>query len=508
MMRQLHQRLVMGRFRRTREPSAALVRHPIADLPNPHLIVANLTDNGSMMLAKTARSARRSLLAALLALTALGAVGAGTASAQSYVIGMQDTAQTLSFGTQTQALDEMQALGVHVVRITMSWSDVAAGCSASLTLAELADPDNACYSWSLYDALVANAQSRGIQVLASVWKTPNWANGQADKPYNIGRNWSQFKVVVARYKSFITAAGTRYRAGSGHGVIKYWTIWNEPNSRRFWSPWTGAKDSAKRYAYMYSVGAAALKKVNKSAKVAPGPTGPNSTGSKPVTYIKNMQPWLKKYHARIDAWAHNTYAGAPVAPNRPAFHSPSVGLGNISDLFNALDAAKITRHKQVWSAEFAYETPPDRHFSTSFQNQALWMGNAMDIAWRTHRVSMFIWYVMVDATAKDDWQSGVISASGKKKISYYMYQRPVSLSSTKIHKGDTVSVWGVSNLHPGAGKLVWSTSNKFTKVHTLRNRRGANGVRTASFRPPAKGTYFVAVRDGSGIGSSVRLIVR
>lgn len=441
---------------------------------------------------------------AAFALAAAVVVMPATAHSADFLVGMQDSSQTLVPGSvQNAGLGEMQGLGVKVVRVTFSWREIAHNCKGQ-SVAALSNDTNPCYDWSLYDGLVNSATARGMQVLASVFKSPDWANGVVGRPYFTGGSWSAFLRWEAYYRAFVQAAAKRYRVGSPAGFIRYWTIWNEPNSRTFWAPFTW--DAPKRYAYMYAKSSQQIKRLNRFAKVAPGPTGPNATGMKPITYIQRMQPFLSRYGAKIDAWAHNPYSGAPINPRRPVFRSPAVGIGNITDLFRTLDRHRSTRGRAVWATEFAYQTPPERTFETSFSNQSIWMAEAMDMAWRTRRIPIFVWYIMKDPKSRFDWQSGVIKSSGQRKPSYAMYQRSISVLSDNVRRTQPVYLWGRSGVHPGTAQLVQSRNRRtWTRVTGQRSARG--GVRYATKRL-AVGTWYFATRDNLGRGPARKVIVR
>src|SRR4029077_19365779 len=116
------------------------------------------------------------------------------------------------------------------------------------------------------------------------------------------------------------------------------------NSRSFWQPF--GKAMPTQYADLYASAAKELKATNPSALVAPGPTGPNSTGMKPIDFIKAVQPLLAARHAPVDAWAHNPYPGGGAkSPRAKFFKAPSVGIGNLPDLITQLDKSPVTRKK-------------------------------------------------------------------------------------------------------------------------------------------------------------------
>src|SRR5689334_9901290 len=116
-----------------------------------------------------------------------------------------------------QALDELDALGVDVIRTNLLWSQVAADANSRRR------PSGDTYAtggWARWDALIAGAQARGMKVLVTLTgPLPLWAShcGGAAK---IRRTC---KPSVAEYGRFVTAAAKRYPQ------VNRWSLWNEPN---------------------------------------------------------------------------------------------------------------------------------------------------------------------------------------------------------------------------------------------------------------------------------------
>ena len=443
----------------------------------------------------------RAVVAALVATLALAsalaaALPAAAPAAAGYNIGIEAENQIYAdSGTREQAFATMQQLGVHVTRSWMFWDQIGAGCGGT-NPATLANPDSPCYSWATIDDIVARAAAHHVSLMVSVVGVPRWSNDHPNQ-FNLGASSAKFNQVSADYARFVTAAATRYNGRNGHGFIPFWTIWNEPNSRTFFAPYSA--DSPRRYAQLYAASAKALKKANPKALVAPGPTGPNSTGAKPITYLQQLQPWLAKYGAGpyINAWAHNPYPAKGRSPHAIAYKSPSVGIGNFGDLLRQLDANKVTRHKPVWATEFSYETrPADRH-GVSLGDQATFLAQCFDILWSSHRVSIALWYVMKDPVGEPDWQSGLVSSKGAAKPAFAMYQRMVSLAATSVRRGGHLRLWGKSNVSGGTTTLVWSANRRGWKK-IPGSHGGAGGVAIAN--PVFKRSMFVAVRDNKGVG--------
>jgi len=108
----------------------------------------------------------------------------------------------------TFLLDQVKAAGIGWVRIDFVWSFV--------------EPAQDVFDWSIYDAIVAAAQARGIEIYATLAYTPAWAThgpeltGVPDDPQ--------------RWVDFCYRAAQRYS-----GKIRFWGMWNEPNLAQFWS---------------------------------------------------------------------------------------------------------------------------------------------------------------------------------------------------------------------------------------------------------------------------------
>ncbi len=95
--------------------------------------------------------------------------------------------------------------------------------------------------------------------------------------------------------------------------MRDWTIWNEPNQRRWLSP-----VSARTYVVrLLNPAYGALKGVNRSNRVAGGVTAPrgNAGGMSPVAFIRAM----RAARARLDVYAHHPY------PTRPRTETPTSG---------------------------------------------------------------------------------------------------------------------------------------------------------------------------------------
>jgi len=126
--------------------------------------------------------------------------------------------------------------------------------------------------------------------------------------------------------------------------------------------------------------------------------------------------------AGFDAYAHHPYYGAP--SESPATPSPGRGgvtLGNIDAL-----VAEVTRlygRKRIWITEYGYQTnPPEKAFGVSYAKQATYLKQAYAIARKNPRIDMMVWFLMKDEKRLSGWQSGFLTAAGKKKPSYNAFR--------------------------------------------------------------------------------------
>jgi hypothetical protein len=103
---------------------------------------------------------------------------------------------------------------------------------------------NDVYNWGLLDWLVAEYNSQGYEILYTFGYAPQWTHPvscatpstQCPCVGTDGPCWPPDDVMTTNtaWKNFVTQITQRYRGaenGGTHGRIKYWGIWNEPNSQ-------------------------------------------------------------------------------------------------------------------------------------------------------------------------------------------------------------------------------------------------------------------------------------
>jgi hypothetical protein len=372
----------------------------------------------------------RATVAAAVLATALLAATAHPADASRYLrIGLYDDAQSL-FGTAT-TFPTMQQLHVQELRITLSWGGRFG--IATKRPAHPANPDDPAYDWSIYDHAVQQASAAGIHVLFSILWTPSWENG--------GRGANAAPAKASDLREFAVAAATRYSGsyvaadGTMLPAVRDWTAWNEPNNPIFLSP--QYRKTAK--GWKIASGAAYAKICNAvytgihslpyaSERVACGVTAPRGNNN-PNTSRPSVSPvaFLRAAKAgglrTFDAWAHHPYYASPneTPTTKPVTRNgaapTAVTLGNIGDLTRVV--TELYGRKRIWITEYGYQTtPPDRIVGVSYAKQALYLKQAFALARANPRIDMMLWFLLRDEPRLDGWQSGLLTAAGKKKPAF------------------------------------------------------------------------------------------
>jgi hypothetical protein len=362
------------------------------------------------------------------------------------LVGINDEASTL-YGNPAATFPMLKALNVQVLRVNLYWGGNQ-WAVANNQPTDATDPGDPAYNWSLYDRLVRYASANNIRVVFSILFTPSWANSGAGK--------TVAPTDPQALQDFAHAAASRY---SGYYVppswqqlpalapptsplpeVSLWTAWNEPNNPIWLSPqykrvagvWV--IESAVQYAKICNAVYAGIHEaIISPAKGAPpgeqvacGVTGPKGNDA-PGTSRASVDPLsfltaAKKAGMKtFDVYAHHPYAAAG---NEPPSFVPTgnfkrrVQLGNIGLLIAQL--TKLYGPKKLWITEYGYQTNPPNNtiFGVTWAKQALYMQQAYALARKNPRIDMMLWFLLRDDTSRTGWQSGLMTAGGKKKPSW------------------------------------------------------------------------------------------
>jgi hypothetical protein len=406
------------------------------------------------------------VLAALAAFFALPAI----ANASPYIrYGVQDDAW-LEFGAGTldSRLDQLDGLGVDVVRVTIDW--------------RATEPRPGVYDWARADLLLGGLRSRGIAPLVTLYGSPGWANGGLPENYA--------PVSTTSFAAFARTIAKRYP------YVRMWAVWNEPNQRRWLRPTTPATYVKKLLNPAY----AAIHSVSPRSQVAGGVTAPRGStgGVSPVAWIAGMAA----AHARLDAYAHNPY---PLRPGETPMsggcdHCETITMATLPRLLRDVQKA-FGVHTRIWLTEYGYQTnPPDRLLGVSYATQARYESEAALCAYEAPRVDVLIHYLVEDEPDPARWQSGVYTARDHAKPALQALRFPFTQQS---RRGRTTTLWG--QIRPGGVatyRLLRYEAGTWVRVGRDRRttargylRRAVNAAPGARYRLwiPAEHTYSAIV---------------
>lgn len=210
-------------------------------------------------------------LPTVLLTAALSAAPAAAVAVSPYGVNVHAPAGT----DLTRVVERSTQAGIDWLRIDFVWA--------------LVELEPGLYDWSRYDEIVDAATRRGLDLLAIVAYTPDWATD--------GPELSGVPRDPRRWSEFCRRAATRYR-----GRIRAWEIWNEPNLDHFWA--------GTRRQYLDEIllpGAVALRSGDPAAVLA-GPALAHLRSGDSDWY-RWLQEVVATAGSSIDVLTHHAYDG-------------------------------------------------------------------------------------------------------------------------------------------------------------------------------------------------------
>jgi hypothetical protein len=406
---------------------------------------------------------------------------------------IQDDSELLDHpGRLDSTMAELQDLGFTHVRLSAHWDQLAPDPGAARRPAGFRAASPGAYDqekWRSLDRAVVAAERHGLQPMVDVaFFAPRWATrghrpGEARPRNRIdAREFSDFAVAVARRYSGRFAVSAR--APSALPVVRYLTLWNEPNLAVFWTPQRRvspsgavALDSPHAYRRLIERAYAAVKRVRPDSIVLTGAVaaGPTWSPTARKAGIPAMR-FLRELACVDDALRPLRTAdcrgfrpvpgdGLSVHPyvlGSPPDHRPSgdrvdnLTMGNLDTLTRLLGRLAARGRiapalQDVYVTEFGYLTADGdpaatRPLRTPFptiapERQAAWETWAHELAWDNPRVRMFSRFLIRDTLCLAsseaeciDWPSGFRYASGAPKPAYDALQ--ASLFAHRLAGGE------------------------------------------------------------------------
>ncbi len=292
-------------------------------------------------------------------------------------------------------LDGLEDAHAKWVRFDFAWSDIQ---SVNATT----------FDWPRYDAVVAAANARNIEVLGMIGYTPGWALPAGcfnDKCHpNDPAQFAQFvSEVVNRYKD---------------NGVKHWEIWNEPNIQTFWQP----APNVAQYSTLLQLSYQAAKIADPTSFVLNGgfsPAESNGTNIAPIDFLSGMYANGAKDY--FDALSHHPYCYAGTF-DCPTTYAPWSAWSQMSETpvnLRGIMTANSDASKKIWVTEFGAPTNGDQAVSEA--QQATMLTDAYTILSSQTWAGPLFWYSYQDAGTdinnREDW-FGMLRNDGSPKPSF------------------------------------------------------------------------------------------
>ena len=373
------------------------------------------------------------------------------------------------------AIAQMETLGVHAVRIQLSWYEVAPSPrSKRKPSVNLANP--ASYNWGQYAPLIQLLQQLNWKVLLTVTGyAPCWASQCATTKYT--NTELRTYPNPTDYGKFMQAVGREF----GPYGVKLYSVWNEPNQTQFLLPqYANGKPSSRLvsaaiYRQLFVDGYAGLQAsgYGAGAKVLMGETSPVGVSSvdisSPLAFLRGVLCLNSSYHRtaacsmlHTAGYAQHPYDNAE-GPFWPAL-SGDVTMASLGRLQTALaraaDAGAIPHGTPIYITEFGVQSYPNTLLGVPALQQAEYDAIAEHIAWNDPDVRSFDQYLLSDDPdpGEGSFQTGLEYAKGAPKPLYDGYRLPLTVL---VSGGSRVSFWGLVRPATAATSIVlqYSASN-------------------------------------------------
>jgi hypothetical protein len=258
-----------------------------------------------------------------------------------------------------EAVASAKALGAGWLRTPLRWNEIEAA-RGSFTY-------KACY-----DSLVGAAQAHGMQVLAILYGTPEWARDPACR--TLGDHCPPAEAGLIQ--PFVSDVMNRYPG------IHHWEVWNEPNSPGFW-----AGEDAAAYAGVLKAVHMQVKNIRPDTVVM---GGVYDDGEVPIS-------WMDEFYAAGGGPYADVVAFHPYTSQRNPAEEIAIAPGNFRGMTRAIRAVMAAHgeaHKELWATEFGFTTGGSGPVSESVQGQ--WIADAYQIAARERLIDSFFVYELAD----------------------------------------------------------------------------------------------------------------
>ncbi|HEV3093275.1 MAG TPA: hypothetical protein VGY30_02035 [Solirubrobacteraceae bacterium] len=397
-----------------------------------------------------------------------------------------------------QSLTHARATGAQFQRLTFSWRAIA---PAKRTREfDPANPFDPAYRWQRVDRAIAATFAHGLTPFISINEPPSW--GQS--PEGAGEE----QPDPTQLALFAQAFATRYD-GSQPGLpwVRYWEVWNEPNSTFFLLPQiqNGRAVSIDNYRTLLNASSAAIHQANPSNVVIGGALFPNGQHHATVTTIAPLEFTRRLFclsggahphrvcnaSVNADVWSVHPYTsgGPSTLPLNPA----NIWIANLAVLSRIVRAAQrvgtlvAPQPVQMWVTEFSWGSSPLAPRGVPLSLERRWVAETLYRAWSAG-VSQFSWYELQDEARLDNLNPygglyfectrGIYCARPKPATEAFRFPFVAYASSKR-----RMLVWGRTPAGAvGTVRVEWRQGGRWRSLAKLRT--DGDGIFTARLSLP------------------------
>ncbi len=423
----------------------------------------------------------------------VGIFGCATSASASFSTGLVGKYSSTDDATRTQELDWTVEAKAKVARIDVPWRSIATGQPANA-----ADPADPAYDFAGLDAGVRDATSRGLKVVFTVYKAPEFALGP-DAPNTLfDGTW---RPDPGQFAAFGQALAARY-SGSYAGLprVRFFEVWNEANLNAFMTPQYDGKKlvSADHYRRMVNAFGKAVRAVSGGNKIIAGalaPYGeePGGARTRPLIFLRDLFCLKEKNgklrrdkkckgKVRFDILSHHPI-NLSGGPRRSAIDDDDASTPDFKYVKRTLRAAEklntVKGRHPVWATEIWWETPPQPN-AIGFKRHAKWTAESLYVLWK-QGAKVVINYVVRDSppgNLDQTLESGLVKSNGKKKPAFAAFRFPFVVDRKR--NGELLA-WGKAP-EAGRAKIQRKAGKGWRTVAST--KAGTNRVFTTKFNGP------------------------
>ena len=443
----------------------------------------------------------------------LGASAPAASASQGQSTFFEAPAALLNPATRPATLSVLQTLGVHALRVELSWHAVAPRPD-SRRRPSFDQTDPAAYAWGQYDDLIDAAHALGWQVLLTVSSpVPRWAQANPASRTLVDHPSSR------EFGQFMTAVGRHY--GS---LVSTFAIWNEPNHHEFLEPQffaNGWPASPRIYRSLYQAGYAGLQAAGIAVPhVLLGETAPEGLAhAQAPLRVANVGPLvflretlcLNASYRRSGSCTPLAAAGYAVHPY-PSAAGPTamprnretITIASLSRLGRALDlaarAGALAAHLPIYITEFGIMSKPNRYQGVAPAVQAEWDAISEHIAWANPRVASFAQYLLRDdppprrGSRAVGFQTGLEYSSGVRKPLFAGFSVPLTVT----RRGGGYALWGFVRPAGGATSVTVEVQRPRARRFEVLAQVATNGLGYWTLSSSTPGSHWRVRWTGPG----------